>query len=113
HLATVSGSNRAVHLDEGVTLALRSGVNEASQDVFADTGFATDQEGHPRLRTLSQGHEVKDPSGLQNGRDTLARRVLSGHLPAPPGPTGWRRRVSACLPVTLSPGAKQYNRGEA
>jgi len=28
-------------------------VNEASQDVFADTGFATDQEGRPRLRTLS------------------------------------------------------------
>src|SRR3989449_3318320 len=83
-LATI-GSNRAVHLDEGVTLALRGGVNEASQDVFTDTGFATDQEGRPRLRTLSSGHEVKDPSGLQNGRDTLGRRVLSGHLPAPPG----------------------------
>src|SRR5437016_14341438 len=55
-LATVSGSNRAVHLDEGVTLALGGGVNEASQDVSTDTGLATDQEGRPSVRTLSAGH---------------------------------------------------------
>ena len=65
------GSNRAVHLDEGVTLALRGGVNEASQDVLADTGFSTDQQGRLRIRPPPDRYEVKDSRGLQDGRDTF------------------------------------------
>ena len=42
----------------------RGGVDEASQDVLADAGFAADQQGHSGGRTLCGAHEVEDPRGL-------------------------------------------------
>src|SRR6266446_2293487 len=62
----------------------RGGVDEASQDVLADAGFAPDQQGHSGGRTLCGGHEVEDPRGLSNSRNT--RPAKSRYLPALPGP---------------------------
>src|SRR2546422_3657356 len=87
-LATI-GSNRAGHLDEGVTLALGGGVNEASQDVLADTGFSTDQQGRLRIPPPPDRYEVKDSRGLQDGRDTFGPRTHRGHCPIPHLGSSW------------------------
>src|SRR2546425_1680878 len=78
-----------VHLDEGVRLPRRSGMEEACQDVLADAGLAPDQQGNSEARTLSYGYEVEDASSLQDGRYRcgypFSRRDQSGQSCWPPG----------------------------
>src|SRR2546430_9387350 len=86
-----------VHLDEGVKLPRRIGVEEACQDVLAVAGLAPDQQGNPEARTLSYGHEVEDASSLQDGRYRcgypFGRRDQSGQSCWPPGL--WRQAPPA------------------
>src|SRR2546425_6522062 len=75
-----------VHLDEGVRLPRRSGMEEACQDVLADAGLAPDQHGNSEARTLSYRHEVEDASSFQDGRyPSFGRRDQSGQSCWPPG----------------------------
>src|SRR2546426_6234825 len=75
-----------VHLDEGVRLPRRSGMEEACQDVLADASLAPDQQGNSEARTLSYRHEVEDASSFQDGRyPSFGRRDQSGQSCWPPG----------------------------
>ena len=58
-------------------------MNEASDSVVADTGFAPDQQRDSGTRVFPDCHEVVDPGGSYDGRDAFARGTLSEHRPPP------------------------------
>ena len=58
-------------------------MNETSQNVFPDAGFASDQYGYTGSCAPPEGREIEDSRGTQDSRNAFARRPLSEHRPAP------------------------------